>query len=311
MIKVNNNDYKLMLLDTNIISEICNNIDTRKCFLEKCFLDDNNYIAFCITPETIFELEKASKVYELFKNIFIDNFPSLLTKFQKGILEQEIERFITNKDVDPILFSIQGKEKFEKIFEIEKIKKLVANEKNKYPSIVKHGENKRDELNNSIMTIISTHDHDSLESLLGIKIPDDIFNNKDKLHEKMKKEVSDGMFEYYLKDKIKENIINYYVENSKNIPKELLESIDQFEIKQFPSIALSEFCFHQKVHNSKKELGNNDVSDLIISSVVPYVDIVITENFQANLYKQAIGKKYIPKIECLTLADLKNTNHHF
>ena len=44
--------------------------------------------------------------------------------------------------------------------------------------------------------------------------------------------------------------------------------------------------------------------DVLISSIAPYVDAVITENFQADVYKKA--KKLIPQIKELEIYRLKD-----
>ncbi|WP_162307188.1 hypothetical protein [Schaedlerella arabinosiphila] len=44
--------------------------------------------------------------------------------------------------------------------------------------------------------------------------------------------------------------------------------------------------------------------DVLISSIAPYVDVVITENFQADVYKKA--KKFIPQIKELEIYRLKD-----
>ena len=44
--------------------------------------------------------------------------------------------------------------------------------------------------------------------------------------------------------------------------------------------------------------------DTIISAIVPYMNAVITENYQANVYKTA--KSFIPEMKSLELYTLKN-----
>ena len=48
----------------------------------------------------------------------------------------------------------------------------------------------------------------------------------------------------------------------------------------------------------------NDAMDVIISCIVPYMDAVVTENFQANVYKKAM--KLIPQLNQLEIYTLKD-----
>jgi len=55
---------------------------------------------------------------------------------------------------------------------------------------------------------------------------------------------------------------------------------------------------------TKKKVFPNDAMDVKISCIMPYMDAVITENFQANVYKKA--RKLIPKLNKLEIYTLKD-----
>ena len=74
--------------------------------------------------------------------------------------------------------------------------------------------------------------------------------------------------------------------------------------KKFPAARIMAFSQFHRVHSTKKIIKPNDVMDTIISAIVPHMDAVITENYQANVYKTA--KNFIPEMKPLELYTLKN-----
>ena len=66
-------------------------------------------------------------------------------------------------------------------------------------------------------------------------------------------------------------------------------------------MAFSQF---NRVHLTKKIIKPNDVMDTSISAIVPHVDAVVTEKYQANVYKTA--KSFIPEMKPLEIYTLKD-----
>ena len=67
---------------------------------------------------------------------------------------------------------------------------------------------------------------------------------------------------------------------------------------------MMEYSQFLRIFKTQKTIKSNDVMDVLISSIAPYVDAVITENFQADVYKKA--KKLIPQIKELEIFRLKD-----
>ena len=67
---------------------------------------------------------------------------------------------------------------------------------------------------------------------------------------------------------------------------------------------MMEYSQFFRIFKTQKNIKPNDVMDVLISSIAPYVDAVITENFQADVYKKA--KKLIPQIKELEIYRLKD-----
>lgn len=79
-----------------------------------------------------------------------------------------------------------------------------------------------------------------------------------------------------------------------------------FNIEEFPGARMMLFSQYMRIHRSKKSLGANDVNDVMISSALPYLDAVITENYQAEVIKQAKSKIFqLKDIEIVTLSEIR------
>lgn len=104
---------------------------------------------------------------------------------------------------------------------------------------------------------------------------------------------------------------NYYRNNEVTIIKRVVSKHFDYtegsiELECFPGLRLMQFSQYKKVHFTSKPIEINDVMDVKISCVVPYVDIVIIEKQQAEFYKQS--QSIIPqmsKVRVLTLTELR------
>ncbi len=110
--------------------------------------------------------------------------------------------------------------------------------------------------------------------------------------------MSDKQIEKFYKQKEKKQLI-------KNLNQQDYKIIEEKDFIKFPSYRIMEYSLFQRQAFAKKKILINDVMDIKIASFSPYVDAVITEGFQANVYKKA---KHIPelgKLEIHTLNSLK------
>lgn len=77
-------------------------------------------------------------------------------------------------------------------------------------------------------------------------------------------------------------------------------------IENFPSLRIMEYSQYCRVHLSHAQIKPNDVMDVEISHITPYMDAVITENFQSNVLKKS--RSFIPQLknlEVYTLRDIR------
>lgn len=70
------------------------------------------------------------------------------------------------------------------------------------------------------------------------------------------------------------------------------------DLNYFPAIRMMNKSYYDRIVNGKKsDIVIGDIHDIMISSVTPYVDVIITEKYQLNVIKES--KKFIPQIEKL------------
>ena len=111
-------------------------------------------------------------------------------------------------------------------------------------------------------------------------------------------------------EKGRANIINtnkslydriYFEHEKKTILKDIINwginTGNRINIEKFPALRIMAYSQYSRVHKTGKAIKPNDVMDVLISSAVPYVDAVMTENFQADVYKKA--KKHIKQLKDL------------
>ena len=201
--------------------------------------------------------------------------PSLLLTTHKSICAQEVQKYVFGGQVNPIIAGFSNLQNtltfsaFLKKFQNDhELRKIINKEAEGHFNVLQEWENQR----NTIQKFVT-------DNRYSIKQKNELLNRiyRDKIRETLLKDIR------IYNTKFNEKEINY---------------------EMFPAIRLSEFCHYEKVYRSSKPLGINDVSDVIICAVVPYVDIVITEKYQANLFDQA--KHSIVKMKNVQILTLKN-----
>jgi len=272
--KIGNNTYKIILLDTNAIREIVTNENkSGKGFLE-------NFIAFgkyvpCISLYNVIELKPYNDIY----NKFIDYFsliPCFIIYPVKSILAKELNAILNNTEfvIDNSIanaFSPLGKDDtfncrsfFEKIMENRQLSEIITQEIQELPKIATVWENQRIK---------------ALKVLSQSGYPDDMIDIK------------------FYKDQEESTILKDLKNWGLSIPPSI-------NYKQFSAARIMAFSQFNRVHSTKKAIKPNDVMDTMISAVVPHIDAVITEKYQANVYKTA--KSFISEMKPLEIYTLKD-----
>lgn len=275
---IGSNDYKLILIDTNAIREIVTNTNlSGKGFLQRFFSQASKLYAPCFSIYNVIEIMPYQDIYEKFLEFF-SLIPCLVIFPVKNIFLKEIECYEGEKEFvldNKIMnaFTPYGlkenyncKSFFEKLAEEKELMANIKSEVKQFSTIATEWEKRR-----ALTEILLKSQHLPLNMI-------------------------DGKF-YRTQEKatIIKDLKNYGIEISPEI-----------DISRLPASRIMEYSQFTRIYQTHKSIKANDVMDIQISCIVPYVDAVITENFQADIYKKA--KSIIPqlkKLEIYTLRDIR------
>ncbi|MBC7087126.1 MAG: hypothetical protein H5T96_01410 [Tissierellales bacterium] len=268
--KIGSDEYNLMLIDTNIIRELLNfQSNTRKGFFHKAFLSETKY-APCFSIYNVIELMPYNDLFEKFVDIFSE-IPCLMLFTAKQFIEAEYDAFING---DSLQINCKLANSFTPVIDNESynLRKFINRLKKE----------------SSLITVIQNEVYN---------LPS-IANEWEKGRREISK-VSERLNEKdYLKNEARtllKDIINWGINPEVEI-----------NVEKFPALRIMAYSQFMRVHLTQKKIKPNDVLDVLISSAIPYVDAVLTENYQADIYKKA--KKHIRQLgdlEILTLKDIR------
>jgi len=269
-------EYNLCLIDTNIISEISKNkLGERNKFF-KHFLA--NSWAICITSGSLFEIRKNPQVYKQFLEVF-SIFPFLFLKPFINLFEEEKRVYETKEKLSPIQLSISFANKNPKLQLKGFMQELFSNnEVIESEKMRRIGETQV--LNNWLSRIKNFNPE--LETA----------NSKDA--------------DRYVKEALIQTIIKLDIDLGSNFISEKIEKKEEIEFEKFQSVMIMLYSQYYRLYDSGWKSAPQEVTDIEIMAAVPYMDVVITENFQAEILKK-VRNIYSPisKLEILTLRDIR------
>lgn len=274
MYKFGNTEYKLLFLDTNAIREIVlDQNNARKGFFKLAF-EGPVKCASCFSFYNVIELMPYQDIFQKFLEFF-SVIPCLMIFPEKSILNREYMQYSSRTEA----FSWVGianaftpvvnndSYNFRLFLErglTEELVRIIKKEICEYPEVAKAWEEQR---------------MDAQENLGQINL------KKDK--------INDSLFLFYETDAIQKDIVARG-----------MQPIEDIDVSRFPSLRIIEYSQFSRVHLTKKAIKPNDVMDVEISGIIPYVDAVITEAFQADVYKKA--KRIVRQMKNLEIYTLKD-----
>ncbi len=260
------------MLDTNAISEILKNKNFEvKHFIEK--FPPSEY-APCFSFYNLIEVRRSKDVYQNFLSFF-SIYPIFLLKTQSMIFNEEILKYNNNQDINILFnaFSPKGENDSYnlKLF----IDTLFMNS----------------ELKN-IETSWRDFEQETLDFWISSKMNfnpiSNIPNSKDA--------------EEYIEQAGLQTLIRLDMDWCKN----KIENKEVPDIDKFSSVKIQLYSLYYRLYEPSWKPAPGEVTDLLIISVVPYVDVYITEKFQANII-QKIRKKVhnLEKVAIKKIRDLR------
>ena len=265
----NGNQYKLLLLDTNILSNICKNRNAEKENFISRFIDKK--YAPCIAFQSVLEIYNAepkgkSPLFESFVEVFSE-IPTLLLYPYRSLTSQEIEVYLGKRNEVDIFSIINAFSAF--------------------------GKDKTYDFKHWIITLISTLN--STICLSNIEITAEAKNwQAERFYYKSKH--THVLYPLYEKQ-----FFNIFFDSECPM---LLE--EEFNPQNFKAIKMMCITKYDRIHgNSKKNVGKNDISDTIISAYIPYMDAIMMEKHQIDVVRQNISKMdTLRLIERFSMSDI-------
>lgn len=269
----NGSNYKLCLLDTNALSEIVKRPANEGHGYIKLF-PPSEFVP-CFTAYNLFELRRHRDVFDEFIKFF-GIYPSFITTPFQFILEAEITAKGRTKVNDILLYAFTPLGSNSSFQLVEFIDNLFRD-----PTMA----NLEHEWRNRNQGVLD----DWLINKANFSPTSSVPNARD----------------------AKQFVHDASIDTLCHIHPELVQSsIDTNNIvllQSFPSLQIMLYSQYYRIFDPAWKPNDQEVIDVCISACAPYVDAIITENFQAEIYKKV--HKYINGMSAI-ITTLRDIRHH-
>jgi len=269
----NGSNYKLCLLDTNALSEIVKRPSNEGRGFIKRF-PPSEFIP-CFTIYNLFELRRRLDVFRKFVKFF-SVYPSFIAKPFQLILEAEIEAKGRAKVNDILLLAFTPSNPDPSYQLVEFIDKLF-----KEPAIKKL----EDEWRKNDQEVLNTWQTNKVNFNPTKTVP----NARD------------------AKQFVYDACINTLCQIRPDLVQESINANNVSLLQSFPSMQMMLYSQYYRIFDPTWNPNDQEVTDVCISACAPYVDAVVTEKFQAEIYKKV--HKHIDGMT-ITVAKLQDIRHH-
>ena len=275
MIKINGNEYRLILLDTNALSEFSSQSNSFRQFLS--WSNASPTFVPCFSPFSILEMRHRVDVYERFKEVF-RVFPCILLKSHEQLLDEEVRSYPDPSSIDPTLlgFSMLGGEgmDLDRVLDTAFVDEYVSDRE-------KYWNDAREDIVEGIACLVKNFPPDG---------------------------------EAYRPGEVRQFIemagFSQIVMRQVDFAKQIVEvKNQQVTIGAFPSVKATTYAvWHKFYADRNRKWTRSDAYDIIISSAIPYMDAVITESHLAeSLRKTKRLDDFIEHLTTHTLRDFRNS----
>ena len=275
VIKLNGKDYRLVLLDTNALSEFTSQGDSFRHFLS--WSGAPPMFVPCFSPFSLLEMRRRVDVYERFKEVF-RVFPCILVKSHEQLLDDEVRSYPDPSGIDPTLlgFSMLGGEGMD----LDRVLDT-AFEDEFLSGREEYWNDGRQEIVEGIASLVANFPPDG---------------------------------ETYRRAELRQFIeiasFSQIVMRQVEFAKQMVEvKHQQVNISAFPSVKATTYAvWHKFYADRNRKWTPSDAFDIIIASAIPYVDAVITESHLAeSLRKTKRLDNFIDHLAIYTLRDFRNS----
>jgi hypothetical protein len=275
VIKINGNEYRLILLDTNALSEFSSQSNSFRQFLS--WSNASPTFVPCFSPFSILEMRHRVDVYERFKEVF-RVFPCILLKSHEQLLDEEVRSYPDPSSIDPTFlgFSMLGGEgmDLDRVLDTAFEDEYVSDRE-------KYWNDAREDIVEGIASLVKNFPPDG---------------------------------EAYRPGEVRQFIemagFSQIVMRQVDFAKQIVEvKNQQVTIGAFPSVKATTYAvWHKFYADRNRKWTRSDAYDIIISSAIPYMDAVITESHLAeSLCKTKRLDDFIEHLTIHTLRDFRNS----
>jgi len=254
MIKVNNNEYKLLLLDTNALSDLLKN---KKEWIE--YIDREFTISKSVICYSVFSLSELSKNDVIFDEYlkFFSVYPSVILDGYEAIFNKELSVYgNSGEEVNPI--TITPYAIFDDSIKSPEVRLRKVLEMSGFYNRTDYWVNSRESV---------------LENILNLKE-----NYRPKGNKFTKKEIEEFVYLATIQQVMFRNL--KFAEKIVKINK------SEIDINQFPSVVATSYVVFYKFYPDKRKSEPSDIFDIMISSLLPYVDYFISEGHLCEIIKK-------------------------
>jgi hypothetical protein len=274
VIALNGNRYRLVLLDTNALSEFAKQGDSFRHFLT--WSSAEPMFVPCFSLFSVLEMRRRPDVYGRFKELF-RVLPCMLVKSHEQLLEDEVRCYPDPSGIDPTLlgFSMLGGEGMD------------------------------------------------LAGVLDTASADEFFRGREKYWNDGAQDIVEGIASLVANfppdgDTYRRDEVRHFVEmvgfsqvamRQLDFAKQMVEIDNQaVSIGGFPSVKATTYAvWHKFYADRNRKWTRSDAFDIIIASVIPYVDAVVTESHLAESLRKT--KRLDDFMEHLTVHTLRDFRH--
>lgn len=264
------NTYQLCLLDTNVISEIVKR-PTREGRNFIIRYSPNVYIP-CLTIYSVIELRRKPEIFNAYVDFF-SIYPHVLLKLFQHILEEEA-RANGKLDSSIVLFNAFTPLGRDKSYELRQFTESLF----RIPDIRKVEKKWR------------ANEEDVYQTWLRNKVN----------FESSGRTVNARDADRYVRDAGVETL-------ARLIPEWVKKELDAGRIPDldnFPSLKVMLYSQYYRIFDADRKPFPQDVTDIEIMAAAPYMDVVITERFQAEILRKIKSK--IPMMSDIKIATLRD-----
>lgn len=272
--ELNGTVYSLALLDTGIVSEVIKDRAGERNALVR-FMTGEDIIP-CISIWSIMELRDRKDLYSQFLELF-SVIPFLLVSSPYDLLQDELGAYPDPSTVEPIAiaFSMFSRDPDAELSTF--MGRLFSD-----PGVKKAEKSWRGDWKS-----------ETLASMLSLRA------NFEPKGDRFKADDA--------KRFIEEGVLQYIAGQAPQWTRELIDSGRLFDPHAFPSVKMAFYTVFYRFYAEPRQPEPQDVFDILISNAAPYLDVVVTERFQAEIFRKAKNHDpFLSHVRIETLKALRN-----